>query len=400
MRKAFFIIIGTLFWACGHTGGDFVDGVIVFDNSKTYPELELKLSDVADITYIPLKGVDEGYPVSAQFKYQGNNACIYDDEIYFISNSTVLCVFDMSGNPVRQLDRRGRGPEEYGQGILNFWVEPETNSVYVVGDNRMIVEYDASSFEFKGRYPRGFESTPSDIISLNRDYLAIHRKRPLSGEKAPATFYVLSKSDWKAQHLSPQMERPYDFDDSFLLTYPGLTRGRSGVFMNNTRCDTVWWINRETLDVGARMVDKTDYPGRNMMVLPSFETDRYLFFSLLYQRFEWRNNQPTPINEPWPEDRMFVFDKGKEKIFRIPLTRTDSFPRNDSSIIERKFAWAFDECWLTCWHTTLNGNYGIAMYQAYELLDNIDSLPPELKQIVATLEEYDNPVLALIKLKE
>jgi hypothetical protein len=96
---------------------------------------------------------------------------------------------------------------------------------------------------------------------------------------------------------------------------------------------------------------------------------------------------------------MFVFDKGKEKIFRIPLTRTDSFPRENASIIERKFAWAFDECWLTCWHTTLNGNYGIAMYQAYELLDNIDSLPPELKQIAATLEEYDNPVLALIKFK-
>lgn len=201
------------------------------------------------------------------------------------------------------------------------------------------------------------------------------------------------------------MERPFDFDDSFMLPYPGVTYGLGGVFMNDTLCDTVFWIDRATLEVRPRLVDKSGYPGRNRKVLPSFETDRYLFFSLVYQRFEWNNDlmNRVPINLSWPEERMFVFDKQKEKIFRIPINNTpikvDNGQANDTPVLDQGFAWAFDECWLTCWNTTLNENYGIAMYQPWELIENMDMLPGDLKKIAATLKEDDNPVLALIKFR-
>lgn len=400
MKRYSFLFAVCALSACGRGGNDCVDGIIVFDNSKDYPELDLKLSDVADVTYIALKGVNEGYPVDAQFKFEGKNAYIHEDEIYFISNAREIYVFDIFGTPLRQLNRIGRGPEEYGDGILNFWSEPDNNSVCVIGTNNLIKEYDAESFKFKSSFPYEFSSRPTDVISLNRDYLILHGKRPLSREISPVTYHLFLKSNRMAQPLPPKMERPYDFDDSFLLTYPGLTYGRDGVFMNNTRCDTIWRIDRQTLEVFPRMVDKSKYFGKNMKVLPSFETDRYIFFSPIYQKFDWVDNQTVPINTPWPEDRMFAFDKEKEKIFRISMDRSDPFPDGDSPIVDRKFAWAFDECWLTCWHTTLNDNYGAAMYQAYELLDNMDKLPPELKKIAETLNENDNPVLALIKFKE
>ncbi len=99
--------------------------------------------------------------------------------------------------------------------------------------------------------------------------------------------------------------------------------------------------------------------------------------------------------------KMFAFDKQQEKIFRIPITESyfDPVDEVNSYGIDPKLAWAFDECWLTCWNTTLNDNYGVAMYQAWELIENIDKLPPELKNIAETLNEDDNPVLAMIKFK-
>jgi hypothetical protein len=192
-------------------------------------------------------------------------------------------------------------------------------------------------------------------------------------------------------------------DESYLLTYPGLTYGKGGVFMNNTRCDTIWWIDRNTLEVRPRMVDRSDYGSRkNIMAIPSFETDKYVFFNIIYQRADWVDGPGrVATNQPWPEDRVFAFDKEREKIFRIPLTESLFKPADEVNAygIDPKWSWAADECMLTCWQTTLNGDYGIAMFQAYELLDRMDTLSPELKKIAATLKEDDNPVLMLIKFK-
>jgi hypothetical protein len=390
--------------ACGGGGdADLVDGVIVFDNSKEYPELDLKLSDVADITYIPLKGLDDGYRVAGQLSSAGAVAYIDGDEnVYFNNNTDALYSFDISGNPVRQLDRRGRGPGEYPMGLLAFWVEPESNSLWLRGVSNKIVEYDLTTYEFKSEDEPGF-GTAQSVLSLNRNYWVAYRQVMLRDTKNnvnPPAFYLFSKSDLKYLPLPPRMERESDSNNPVWLLHPGLTRGKDGVFMNDLRCDTIWWINRETLEVSPRIVDVTDYPGENMMIFPSFETDQYIFLSLFYQRFEWIEGQGrVPFNEPWPDDRMFAFDKRHKKIFRIPLGKSPIPPDNNKLTTERKFAWAFDECWLTCGHTTKNSNYGLAMYQAFDLIDNIDKLPPELKEIAATLKEDDNPVLALIKFK-
>lgn len=170
--------------ACGRGGNDYVDGIIVFDNAKEYPELDLKLSDVADLSYIPLKSADEVYLVE-EFSWRGNYAYVDGDEVYLTDSSTSgVFVFDTSGNPLRKLSRPGRGPGEYGQGLLDFWPEPERNSVCVIGTTNVILEYDIESFEFLNTYQYGSRMKPSEIISLNRDYsigkkkASLQRNRP------------------------------------------------------------------------------------------------------------------------------------------------------------------------------------------------------------------------------
>lgn len=55
--------IFTLAWSCSSDKVADDNSPIVFDYNKNYPEKELKLSEVADVRYIKLKGVDEGYIV-------------------------------------------------------------------------------------------------------------------------------------------------------------------------------------------------------------------------------------------------------------------------------------------------------------------------------------------------
>ena len=58
MAKYLLAIVALLFCACASESTDVKDGVIIFDSSKEYPHMDLKLSDLADVSFIPLGGED------------------------------------------------------------------------------------------------------------------------------------------------------------------------------------------------------------------------------------------------------------------------------------------------------------------------------------------------------
>ena len=58
MAKYLLAIVALLFCACVSESTDVKDGVIIFDSSKEYPHKDLKLSDLADVSFIPLGGED------------------------------------------------------------------------------------------------------------------------------------------------------------------------------------------------------------------------------------------------------------------------------------------------------------------------------------------------------
>jgi hypothetical protein len=309
-----------------------------------------------------------------------------------------MVVFDMSGNPLRRLDRSGRGPEEYGPYPLDGWVEPESNSVYVRGMTG-IYEYDTTTFDFRrSGWPKFTFPLPHSFAPLNRDYAIVHNKYQYGSDGnngSHDTFFLVSKPDWTLTPLPITLERPYFHDLDGRMEHSAMIPGRGGLFLCNMRCDTIAWIDRSTMKVTPRMVDKTDYTerdqsGHDIMAVPSFETDRYLFFSILFQRLVREDQQM----------RAFVFDKRLEKIFRLPQPAEEQTATKWSeSKFNMQLSLARNECFLTTWSTTLNENYGAELFQAIDLVDNIDRLPPELKKIAATLKEDDNPVLALIKFK-
>lgn len=368
MRKLILFLLLLLVVSCGSNTRDYVDGIIVFDNNLNYPETKLKLSDVADIRYIRLKGMDEGFLV-ANLNNKGGNL-FTDGRTIYIKQERCIYVYDMEGNPLRKLDRIGNGPEEYKY-INSFWVDPEENSVYVY-DGRGLLVYD-TLFAFKRRVQYSSSLMHSMVPVNNKDVL-LHDK--LKGYSNKAPYLLGSETSGELHPLPVILDRPYVHDFEGMLEHPALIYGQGGIFMCNMCSDTVRWLDR-SLNVSARFVDKTAYEKPDIMAVPAFETDDYLFFSLIF----------SPIANPDMEERAFVFDKRDHKIYRLPNAQN------------RKFALATDYCFLTCRNNTLNEDYAVVLYQAIDLIDNKDILPGELRKIAETMNENDNPVLGLIKFR-
>lgn len=62
---------------------------------------------------------------------------LFDERLYVSDRSQILA-FDMQGNFLGMLGRRGEGPGEY-KGILSFTIDSTTGNVYVASDNRILI---------------------------------------------------------------------------------------------------------------------------------------------------------------------------------------------------------------------------------------------------------------------
>jgi hypothetical protein len=394
--KRFVYLLAICALAACKPSADYVDGVIVFDNAIDYPEINLKLSDIVDIEYIPLKGMEQGYLIDSRGTV-GNGIYIDEDEIYIKQSvfppSEGIYVFDRSGNPLRLLRRSGRGPEEYGAFLMYSWIEPKTNSIYISG-LQGIYEYDATTFDFRRNIWPKYDFSIPQIAPLNSEYVIVSNKYQGEGSVPDGftTFHIVSLSDGEIKPLPITLQEPYVHDRNGYMEYCPIIQGQGGVFLSNERTDTIHWVDNQTMKLSPRMVDKTVYPrssetdySAGIVVVPSFETDKYLFFSSIF----W------PPYYPNMNRQAFVFDKRKEKIFRLPDTEEWKYlPAQNYGVPH-----GTEEYWLTAWNTTLNKDYGAVLLQAIHLIDNMDKLSPELKKVAETLDEGDNPVLAVMKFK-
>ncbi|MEF9987389.1 MAG: 6-bladed beta-propeller, partial [Bacteroidales bacterium] len=130
-KKAMLLFIVTslfLFFGCSDQTSS--SSLIIIDTSRDYPESNLKLSDVAQVTYVPLKyGKD-----STIFSNPGNLAVAVFHDTLFILNRRVpyfaqILLYDMLGNPLLKIDRQGGGPGEYIT-LGNFILDTLRREIY------------------------------------------------------------------------------------------------------------------------------------------------------------------------------------------------------------------------------------------------------------------------------
>lgn len=381
MRLFIVIFAIVLFCRCDNSNGV---SLILIDTSRNYPESDLRLSDVAEVKYIPLQyGRD-----SIIFANPGPYAVtVYRDTICLLNwkpfSLSQIIQYDMSGNPLSKIDKIGRGPGEYTH-LISYMLDTTRHVVYGWDDQSLkILTYD---FQENCLKEKSLNANYTQMANLNNDYILGYNFLSLIESDAPGeiidtgckTITFLNKEDFTETVYDFDYEKPKS-NRTPAIIYRNLTHTKEGIYITNDRSDTVYFLDKN-LKLTPRIIDITPHSKDRMSaIIPTIETDRYLLLSNEY----YLGNLPRSPD-------YYVYDKQEKQIFRL---KKDKSLKNDYLLLANDYI-AVNQFSLTQSH-----NYAASFGPPYHLREEYENLPPELKVIADTLDDPDNPVLMLIKFK-
>lgn len=369
--------------------------LITVDVARTYPQREFILQELFDVEYVPLETNDD-------FLTTGNIQAIGREYIVVKNNGRTdgnFYLFKRDGKGICRINRLGQGGEEY-LNILAITLDEEQGELYVNSHYAgMIYVYD-----LEGNFKRSFKQPANfyDLVGIyDQNYLICHDgweeferlepKRNLfmlvskadgtikeipinyTGEAINAT--VLTKdangriiSDWSIRN-----KQLIPYADGWLLMTPG--------------ADTLYTISSaKGLEPFMVRTPSVQEMNPEVFLFPSVITDRYAFMQTTKKSFRKGIDKDVPrVN--------LVYDREMDECYECKVYNADfqtSEPMN---------LW-FDHMVLQ----TFN-NDEIAFAIRLEALALVEAnqagkLQGCLKEIAATLDEEDNPVIMIAKHKK
>jgi len=372
---------------CGGGNKQSTAELIIVDVSKSYPEKELIIQDFMDVEYIPLETTDD-------FLTQGVVMEIGKDILLVKNrfNDGDIFVFDRrTGKGLRKINRKGQGGEEY-LNIAEIVLDEENNEMFVIDNNRIkILVYD-----LYGNFKRSFKVKDADIHinTYNYDddnlicyipYFGVENHQNI----IHSCHLIISKQDGSITRnisipLNEIKSTVVRMGEDYAVPIPSsiyqVIPNHGNWVLMETSSDTVYNYVPDT-DIKIPFIVRTpsihsmDPP--EVFLIPSIFTESYYFFRTLKLEF---NLGYFPISD-------LVYDK-QEKAFFKPKVYNGDFSNQSRVYIVSKPV-----------------NQKIAASQvleAYQLVEAYEKgeLKGRLKDIAATLDAEDNPVIMLVKHKK
>ena len=383
------LLVASLLFGCGDGKQKDSDGLIRVDVSKSYPKKELILQDLFDIEYVPLETTDEfltsGVPVALT-----EDVLMVRDVTRFLTGN--LFLFDREGKPVKKINRKGEGGEEY-LNTMSVVLDDQKNEIFV--DNylgRRVMIYDLD-----GNFKRSFEHIEGRsyerLGNLNQDYLICHDGSLETMEKRNF-FMIVSKQDGKVKEI----QIPYD-----KTIFPMITQGDAIYFIYNESqipykgdwflmepsSDTIYCYSKDhVLKPFIVRTPTIQLMEPQIFLYPGAQTDRFCFMQAVKKEFEFF--EPGKRFEFYRTE--LVYDKLEDKIYEYTLRHSDFLD-------DRHFSMVYDNNAIIF----LNSNqYAFLMrFEAPDLVEayNDGKLRGPLKEIASSLDEEDNPVILIAKYK-
>lgn len=173
------------------------------DITKNYPEKEILLTDIADITYLHLNTDDDTY------LYKGSISCLTKNTIVVVDNvSGSILFFFKNGTPKSRFNHKGQGPGEYRNIPDCVIYDEEENEVFISINSVIHVYSSIGEYKRTLTLPKGTWILPKELILFDdnslilfnfmtwfeRDY-AIFKGKNLPTEDFILRFYRISKTD-------------------------------------------------------------------------------------------------------------------------------------------------------------------------------------------------------------
>ena len=381
----FTFILLSLLAGCQNRGADGQTGSLVtVDVTENYPVKELILQDFMDVEYVPLETTDS-------FVCQGLVLDVSRNYILVRNRNSDgnLYLFDRTGKGVRVINRKGQGGEEYAS--ANNVVLDERNGEIFVNDMyaKRILVYDLEG-NFRRKLALEGDYRLGDIHDFDREHLICMNS---FGEEEPAPDYreplylLLSKRDGT---IAEQIPIPYEQKKTMVVkTYDkvndmyyyefgpsnlSLAPDGDGYLLADCSADTLYhYAPGGTPKPAFVRTPSVQTMDPEVFLLPGLLTERY---SLL-QAFEKKRYFPMTN---------ILYDKQADALFRYKLYNGDYTERKELFLTSRSL-----NSEIPCWKTL----------DASRLVEDNKGgkLQGRLREIAATLDEEDNPVIMLIKRK-
>lgn len=349
-------------------------GMIVFDTSKQYPEKEIYLQDICDVSYVVL---DDSMVVT------GRPRLVTDSYIIFTSPDKEFIFYDLKGRFVRKFGHRGQGPGEYPY-IGKVIYDPYTDQLLVSHDNEILY------YTMEGRFVRSISIDTQyflwNIKNYNKEYLLCDNNRSLSSAYvfvSKETGEIKDSIDLKLKaKIDPAVSvKENGMTFVYSPSFHNLVKAREGFLLSQISADTFYILNdkKEMKPVFVRTPSVHDQP-TPILVNAWIETELYYFLSTVEKKFD-------PQTEEGFAQAYFMIEKDGHETYFTTIFNKDiegSKIQVDPEIIER----------------TADARKGIIVLYAEELLDAYQKgkiKSPALIDIVKKLKEDSNPVIMLMR---
>ena len=163
----------------------------VIDLSKTYPQKEIRLQDIADIEYIALETSDSLLlGQSSRINYISDNYIAINDR------SEGIFIFDRQGGIISCFNRRGNGPQEYTQnGSIIF--DEKNEEIFVPNPLvRKILVYSING-EYKRTLKYSDEFIAPSLFNFDDETILVYNNDKISSGNvySELPYKLMSKKD-------------------------------------------------------------------------------------------------------------------------------------------------------------------------------------------------------------
>ena len=396
IKNAFLsLFFASIISACCSSNQQDKDRLPFIDVRKNYPEKEIILTDIAEITYLHLNTDKDDYLYKSPIRsltVTNNTIVIYDN-----SSGSIL-FFSKNGTPQSRFNHFGQGPREYinNDMLLHIIYDEEQDDVYVCDVNSILIYSSSGEFKRKISLPenvKAYTTTDFDDKSLFVNSIPHVNDWSLADwdgvtDLIPSsyftTFYQISKTDGA---VLDSLEMPSNVTELYYKNEYGYTaslnifnrisKGSDGLFLCNPEKDTIFQYTKEkTLTPVFHKIPPFRETKPKSFINNWCEIGDYRFFD----KFIFHKDS---------EQITYFLEKKSNEIFREKIVLPDYKNKNIS----------LGPGWIHSSSVT-NGRIFeldlIELKQAYRE----NKLNGQLKSLVVTLNEFkDNNVFMLVNFK-
>ena len=377
------VLLALLSTACG-SGNKEASELPQIDVNTSYPEKEICLQDVAEVSYVALDSQDD-------LLFNGPVGSLSDKGIViFDASNQRLLYFDEQGKFLNPIGRKGEGPEEYSM-VFKALVDWDKDEVLVLNSYSQSVVYSLDG-TFKRRLTFESDVNPGDVYGWSDGQFVSYRKAYLDedGQLEPYRPVVFYSREAGKMEDSLSYRKEHEFpvivgNGSMEISYPSLVKLNGDVYVNDLSADTIYRLvspMKALQPVITRTPSVVDDGDGYFMDLYGI-TSRFYFFKFSSRQLSFDAGNFRIIDE---KSKNAIYDRKDGKVYHPKFSNKD-YPSMENC--ELRFSEEVDAC-------------ATIQLEAFDLIEALEAgkLSGELKTIAEGLKEDDNPVLMVVKFKE